>query len=82
MMENIYLWKAAPFVSGLPKQVAMMGKHILKPLNRVQQKAVFKTMMAEKFVLLKGMPGSGKTTMTGWFVHDYFFLIFECYHKY
>ena len=56
--------KVATFVSGLPKQVAITGKHILKPLNRVQQKAIFKTMMAEEFVLLKGMPGSGKTTMT------------------
>ena len=46
--------KAATYVSGLPKQVAMTGKGILKPLNRVQQRAIFKTMMAEEFVLLKG----------------------------
>ena len=46
--------KAAAYVSGLPKQVAMTGKSILKPLNRVQQRAIFKTMMAEEFVLLKG----------------------------
>ena len=55
--------ETATFVPGLPKEVAITGKAILKPLNRVQQKAIFKTMMAEKFVLLKGMPGSGKTTM-------------------
>ena len=53
----------ATFIGGLPKEVAMIGKAILKPLNRVQQKAIFKTLMAEKFVLLKGMPGSGKTTL-------------------
>ena len=68
MLRDIVITnKVATFVSGLPKQVAITGKHILKPLNRVQQKAIFKTMMAEEFVLLKGMPGSGKTTMTGLF---------------
>ena len=63
LREIVISKKAAKFVSGLPKQVALMGKSILKPLNRVQQKAIFKTMMAEEFVLVKGMPGSGKTTM-------------------
>ena len=33
----------ATFVSGLPKDVALIGKPFLKPLNTVQQKAVFKT---------------------------------------
>ena len=55
MLRDIVISKkAATYVSGLPKQVAMMGKSILKPLNRVQQRAIFKTMMAEEFVLLKG----------------------------
>ncbi len=63
-LRKIVIQKAkASFVPGLPKEVAMLGKPVLKPLNRVQQKAVFKTMMAEDFVLLKGMPGSGKTTL-------------------
>ena len=35
----------------------LSGKHILRPLNRVQQKAIFKTMMAEEYVLIRGMPG-------------------------
>jgi DNA replication ATP-dependent helicase Dna2 len=34
----------------------------LRPLNRVQQKAIFRTIMAEEYVLIRGMPGSGKTT--------------------
>ena len=51
------------FLKGLPREVVDKGKHILKPLNRVQQKAIFKTMMAEGYVLIKGMPGTGKTTM-------------------
>ena len=63
-MRDILLGRVkATFISGLPKEVAMIGKSIMKPLNRVQQKAIFKTLMAEKFVLLKGMPGSGKTTL-------------------
>ncbi len=53
----------ASFIQGLPKSAATQSKHILKPLNRVQQKAAFKSLMAEQFVLLKGMPGSGKTTL-------------------
>ena len=55
--------KEVSFLKGLPKEVATVGKHILRPLNRVQQKAIFRTLMAEQYVLLKGMPGTGKTTM-------------------
>merc|ERR1719510_1837093 len=57
--------KEATFLNGLPKAVAAspQAKAILRPLNRVQQKAVFRTMMAEQFVLLEGMPGCGKTTV-------------------
>ena len=63
-IRNILLGRTkASFIGGLPKEVALIGKSILRPLNRVQQKAIFKTLMAEHFVLLKGMPGSGKTTM-------------------
>ena len=53
------------FLKGLPREVAtsQQAKAILRPLNRVQQKAVFRVMMAEQFVLLEGMPGSGKTTV-------------------
>lgn len=63
LREAVIAKKPATFVTGLPKEVAIQGKHILRPLNSLQQKAIFKTMMAERFVLLKGMPGSGKTTM-------------------
>ena len=63
-IRNILLGRTkASFIGGLPKEVALIGKSILRPLNRVQQKAIFKTLMTENYVLLKGMPGSGKTTM-------------------
>ena len=57
--------KDTTFLKGLPKEVATSSKAkaILRPLNRVQQKAVFRVMMAEQFVLLEGMPGCGKTTV-------------------
>lgn len=57
--------KDATFMKGLPKEYAIspQAKLILRPLNRVQQKAVFRVMMAEQFVLLEGMPGCGKTTV-------------------
>ena len=29
---------------------------------KVQQKAIFRSLMAEKYCLLRGMPGSGKST--------------------
>ena len=53
------------FLKGLPREVATspQAKAILRPLNKVQQKAVFKVMMAEQLVLLEGMPGCGKTTV-------------------
>jgi DNA replication ATP-dependent helicase Dna2 len=51
------------FLKGLSRNIVDVGKHILRPLNRVQQKAVFKVLMAEEYVLLKGMPGTGKTTL-------------------
>ncbi len=54
----------ATFLKGLSKEVVPVVKHILRPLNRIQQKAAFKTLMAEKYVLLKGFPGTGKTTLT------------------
>ena len=57
--------KDATFLKGLPREYAIcpQAKSILRPLNRVQQKAVFRVMMAEQFVLLEGMPGCGKTTV-------------------
>jgi DNA replication ATP-dependent helicase Dna2 len=51
------------FLKGLSKDVVPVGRHILKSLNKVQQKAAFKTLMAEEYVLLRGLPGTGKTTL-------------------
>jgi DNA replication ATP-dependent helicase Dna2 len=55
--------QAVSFLPGLKKDIIAVAKPILRPLNRSQQKAIFKTLMAEDYVLIKGMPGTGKTTV-------------------
>ena len=50
------------FVPGLGREVAEHGKAVLRTLNRVQQRAVLKSIMCERFSLIRGMPGTGKTT--------------------
>uniref|UniRef100_A0A0A1X334 DNA replication ATP-dependent helicase/nuclease n=1 Tax=Zeugodacus cucurbitae TaxID=28588 RepID=A0A0A1X334_ZEUCU len=45
----------------LPKIVATAGAAILKQLNAVQRSAVLKALTAESYMLIKGLPGTGKT---------------------
>ncbi|XP_014676403.1 PREDICTED: DNA replication ATP-dependent helicase/nuclease DNA2-like isoform X2 [Priapulus caudatus] len=48
--------------STLGKDVVKRCKHVLKPLNKLQQRAVFKVLMADEYLLIKGFPGAGKTS--------------------
>ena len=44
----------------LPSIVAKEGAEILKQLNAVQRSAVMKALTTESYLLIKGLPGTGK----------------------
>lgn len=51
----------AVFGQVLPKIVIEKGKQILLQLNSVQRCAVLKALTCENYMLIKGLPGTGKT---------------------
>ncbi|XP_030756955.1 DNA replication ATP-dependent helicase/nuclease DNA2 [Sitophilus oryzae] len=60
--DTLFFTRPPPvFRPKIPKMVAQKAKPILKRLNRCQQRAVLKAIAAEEYLLIKGMPGTGKT---------------------
>lgn len=49
------------FVKSLPKTITTHGKPILMTLNGNQRDAVLRALTANEYLLLKGLPGTGKT---------------------
>lgn len=49
------------FTKTLPKAITTKGKSILVSLNENQRMAVLKALTANEYLLLKGLPGTGKT---------------------
>lgn len=49
------------FTKTLPKTITTKGKSILLSLNSNQRTAVLKALTANEYLLLKGLPGTGKT---------------------
>ena len=53
--------KPATFIKGLSKSVVQKSARIVGSLNENQQRVVLKAMTANDYILIKGMPGTGKT---------------------
>lgn len=45
----------------MPKVITTTGKSILMSLNAIQRTAILKALTANEYLLLKGLPGTGKT---------------------
>lgn len=60
VIRQLIIDRAEPrFKTTLSKDIVIKGKSIFKRLNKPQQKAIFKTLMSEDFILIRGMPGTG-----------------------
>lgn len=60
-LRKIIIEKEPPtYHKVLPKIIATEGAEILKQLNAVQRAAVLKALTTQSFMLIKGLPGTGK----------------------
>jgi len=55
--------RSATFVKKLPRSIVSISSKIINDLNEDQQRAVLKAIAANEYILIKGMPGTGKTQM-------------------
>ncbi|XP_053208791.1 DNA replication ATP-dependent helicase/nuclease DNA2-like [Panonychus citri] len=53
----------ARFKSKFNRSIVEIAKKIIRPLNTQQQKAVLKVINTEDYLLIRGTPGSGKTSV-------------------
>ncbi|KAK5640049.1 hypothetical protein RI129_010860 [Pyrocoelia pectoralis] len=61
-LRKIIIDKQPPtFIHKLSKEVAIKGTPILRRLNKMQQKAILKSLSSNDYLLINGMPGTGKT---------------------
>ncbi|XP_046738978.1 DNA replication ATP-dependent helicase/nuclease DNA2 [Diprion similis] len=51
----------ATFLKKVDRSLVVVAAQTLKPLNKMQQRAVLKVIAANEYLLIKGMPGTGKT---------------------
>jgi flagellar biosynthesis GTPase FlhF len=63
LLRSFIVDKRAPtFDKCLPKQHILQNKAIFRQLNQSQQAAIIRALMAHHYLLVKGYPGTGKTT--------------------
>lgn len=61
-LRNIIIDRQPPtYTKVLPKVISTSGKAILNELNPIQRSAVLKALTVNEYLLLKGLPGTGKT---------------------
>ncbi|XP_052739184.1 DNA replication ATP-dependent helicase/nuclease DNA2 [Bicyclus anynana] len=61
-LRTLIIDKTPPeFALKLPREVGRLGSKLMRSLNIEQQRAVLKALASEHYVLLKGLPGTGKT---------------------
>lgn len=53
--------RPATFAEKVPRSVVSASAEIMSDLNEDQQRAVLKAVAANEYILIKGMPGTGKT---------------------
>lgn len=62
LRELIIDKKPSVIMGKLSKNVMNIGGHILKRLNKIQQRAVLLSLTIKDYLLIKGMPGTGNYT--------------------
>ncbi|CAN7986836.1 unnamed protein product, partial [Ixodes hexagonus] len=69
-LRTLLVDRAAPlFRTTLPREVATQCRPALRGLNDTQRRAVLRFLMCDDYLLLRGMPGTGKTTTLAALVH-------------
>ena len=62
LRQTIIELETPSLLQGLGREVAEHGRVVLKGLNKIQQRAVVRSIMSKRYSLIRGMPGTGKTT--------------------
>ena len=62
LRQTIIDLESPELLKGLGREVAEHGRVVLKGLNKIQQRAVVRSIMSTRYSLIRGMPGTGKTT--------------------
>lgn len=61
-LRKIIIERSMPvFSKSLPDTIMKSGQQILASLNKPQRQAVLQALACENYMLLKGLPGTGKT---------------------